>query len=582
MSLFTVSQARYLFAIAIIGVLTSCIIVVDSNQHAIDVDQHTYSSQAAIPSAEQAVAMPDHFSADAALAVLNDGGNAIDAAITAQFVLAVTFPEAGNIGGGGFMLIHKDNNQYFLDYREMAPGQAHRDMYLDEDGQVIPYKSLFGPLAAGIPGTVNGMWKAYQAHGSLPWERLLQPAIDLAREGFIVPDKLAAKIARHISRLDSRGIEVNFKRHFASATAGSLFQQVDLATTLTRIQNQGPKGFYEGETAAIISDFMHREGGLINQQDLKRYEAKWRKPITAEWRGYTLVTSPPTSSGGIAVLQWLGIYDRVEQGLNQKFEHNSAEYMHVLSEAGKRVFADRAEYLGDPDFFAIPKTELLASDYLDRRSASIQLNTISNTDNIKPGLIESEDTTHFSILDAMGNAVANTTTINLSFGSGVVVEGAGFLLNDEMDDFSAKQGVPNYFGALGGSANAIAPYKRMLSSMTPTIVLDDKKVKMVTGSPGGTTIITSVYQSILNALAHDMSVEEVVNTPRFHHQLLPKNQISHHPGIGQDVLDALAAQGYSTRESSFGDLHVILSTQSGLTAASEARGRGKAVVQLNR
>jgi gamma-glutamyltranspeptidase/glutathione hydrolase len=256
--------------------------------------------------------------------------------------------------------------------------------------------------------------------------------------------------------------------------------------------------------------------------------------------------------------------------------------MHVLSEAGKRVFADRAEYLGDPDFFAIPKTELLASDYLDRRSASIQLNTISNTDNIKPGLIESEDTTHFSILDAMGNAVANTTTINLSFGSGVVVEGAGFLLNDEMDDFSAKQGVPNYFGALGGSANAIAPYKRMLSSMTPTIVLDDDKVKMVTGSPGGTTIITSVYQSILNALAHNMSVEEVVNTPRFHHQLLPKNQISHHPGIRQDVLDALAAQGYSTRESSFGDLHVILSTQNGLTAASEARGRGKAVVQLNR
>lgn len=579
MPLFKSSLLRYLFAGAIVTFLTSCIIVVDKNKRSSTSESDNYAYQSSRSPAEHAVAMPDAFSADAALAVLNEGGNAIDAAITAQFVLAVTFPEAGNIGGGGFMVIHKDRQQYFLDYREMAPGKAHRDMYLDEDGKVIPFKSLFGPLAAGIPGTVNGMWKAHQAHGSMSWERLVQPAVDLAHDGFIVPEKLATKIARHIGRLESRDIQVNFKQHFESATAGSLFKQSDLAKTLSRIRDQGPDGFYTGETAAIISAFMRREGGLINEQDLQRYDAKWRKPITAEWRGYTLVTSPPTSSGGIAVLQWLGMYDRVEKRLARKFEHNSAEYMHVLAEAGKRVFADRAEYLGDPDFFEVPKSELLASDYLDQRSASIQLNTISNTDDIKPGLAESEDTTHFSVVDAMGNAVSNTTTINLSFGSGVVVEGAGFLLNDEMDDFSAKKGVPNYFGAVGGSANAIAPYKRMLSSMSPTIVLEDNKVKMVTGSPGGTTILTSVYQSILNALAHDMPVEQVVNAPRFHHQLLPKNQIRHHKGIPQEVLTALEAQGYSLRERNFGDLHVILNTDSGLTAASEARGRGKAVVE---
>ncbi|MBT0585971.1 gamma-glutamyltransferase [Alteromonas sp. SM 2104] len=524
--------------------------------------------------------MPDSFSADAALAVLNEGGNAVDAAIAAQFVLAVTYPEAGNIGGGGFMLIHKDGQQHFLDYREMAPGRAHRDMYLDENGDVIPYASLFGTLAAGIPGTVEGMWQAHQRHGTLPWARLVQPAVMLAAEGFVVPEKLAGRISRYIERIEARDIDVNFAEFFADAKAGETFVQTELAVTLMRIRDKGADGFYRGTTASIISEFMADNGGLINEDDLAAYTAQWRQPITAQWRDYTVVTSPPTSSGGIAILQWLGMYDRVEQRLGVEMKHNSVDYMHVLAEVGKRVFADRGEYLGDPDFVDVPTGDLLNDDYLDQRAAPIQLGKLSLTESVKPGLKESEDTTHFSIVDSMGNAVSNTTTINLSFGSGVVVEGAGFILNDEMDDFSAKEGVPNFFGAIGGKANAIAPYKRMLSSMSPTIVLQEGRVKMVTGSPGGTTILTSVYQSILNALVFNMPVEAVVNTPRFHHQLLPEHLIRHHPGIDASTLNALVDMGYNLRESEFGDLHVILKTEQGLTAASEARGRGKAVVEV--
>lgn len=527
---------------------------------------------------DYAVAMPDSFSADAAMQVLAEGGNAIDAAITAQFVLAVTFPEAGNIGGGGFMLVHHQGQSAFLDYREMAPGDAHRDMYLDENGDVIPFKSIFGPLAAGIPGTVDGMWQAHQRYGSLPWKRLVQPAVDLAAQGFIMPQKLADRISRYQQRLAKRNIKVNFSRFFGHAAAGERFVQTELAATLTRIRDEGKDGFYAGETAKIIADFMRKNGGLISEADLSKYEARWRKPIQSQWRGYQLLTSPPTSSGGIAVTQWLQMYDLVEQRAEAPFEHNSTEYMHALAEIGKRVFADRAEYLGDPDFVQVPQQQLLDANYIRARAADISLDRISNTEHIKPGLHESEDTTHFSIIDAQGNAVSNTTTINLSFGSGVVVEGAGFILNDEMDDFSAKKGVPNFFGALGGEANAIAPYKRMLSSMTPSIVLDDGQVKMVTGSPGGTTIITSVYQSILNALVFNMSAEDVVNSPRFHHQLHPVNQIRHHQGMSQTVLSSLQEMGYELREGNFGDLHVIIRTLDGLNAASEARGRGSAQV----
>jgi len=525
---------------------------------------------------QSAVAMPDTFSAHAAKAVLEQGGNAIDAAIAAQFVLAVTLPEAGNIGGGGFMLIHKDGKGDFIDYRETAPSAAHRDMYLDEQGQVIENKSIYGIHASGVPGSVAGMWLAHKKHGTLPWKALVQPAVTLAEQGFVVPEKLAQLIEDYIAHLNNKNIKVNFASYFASATSGKLFKQPELAATLKRIRDNGQDGFYQGETATIIANFMKQHGGIITQDDLKNYRAKSRTPIKANWNGYQVLTSPPPSSGGIAILQWLKMYELKKPTPAQ--QHNSVGYVHLLAEIGKRVFADRAEYLGDPDFYQVPTAKLLAENYLKNRSSSIDLKAISTTENIKPGLKESEQTTHFSIVDNMGNAVANTTTINLGFGSGVVVEGAGFILNDEMDDFSAKPGVMNIFGAIGGKANEIQPHKRMLSSMTPTILLSNNQVKMVTGSPGGTTIISSVYQSILNAIEFNMSADDVVNSPRFHHQLWPKNVIRAHAGLEPSVKQQLIKMGYTVDERHFGDMHVIINHNGKLDAASEQSGRGKAIV----
>ncbi|RZF82239.1 gamma-glutamyltransferase [Pseudoalteromonas sp. S4488] len=525
---------------------------------------------------QAAVAMPDSYSSDTARAILEQGGNAVDAAIAAQFVLAVTLPEAGNIGGGGFMLIQKDGKGDFIDYRETAPAAAHRDMYLDDKGDVIDNMSVYGIHASGVPGSVAGMWLAHQKHGSLEWKTLLEPAVKLAEQGFIVHPKLAASIERYIARMAKKSVNINFADYFADAKANKVFKQPELAATLKRIRDQGKAGFYEGETAKIIASFMKQHGGIITEQDLKAYQAKSRTPIKGNWRGYEVLTSPPPSSGGIAILQWLKMYDLAKP--KGTLEHNSTTYVHILAEVGKRVFADRAEYLGDPDFYEVPKTALLADDYLRNRASTIRPDAISTTENIKPGLHESEQTTHFSILDKWGNAVANTTTINLSFGSGVVVSGAGFILNDEMDDFSAKPGVMNVFGAIGGKANEIQPHKRMLSSMTPTILLQDNKVKMVTGSPGGTTIISSVYESILNAVEFDMTAEQVVDSPRFHHQLWPKNVIRYHTGLEPKVVKALEKMGYTLDERHFGDMHVIINKDGKLDAASEASGRGKAMV----
>lgn len=530
---------------------------------------------------QQAVAMPDSFSADAAMAVLEEGGNAVDAAIAAQFVLAVTLPEAGNIGGGGFMTIAFEGENDFLDYREMAPANAHRDMYLDNEGNVKPYESLFGAKASGIPGTVAGMWAAHKKYGSLPWERLLEPAVSLAEEGFIVPKKLSDNIAWYIEKTEEQGLKGNFAHYFSQAKASTRFTQPELATTLKHIQAQGKDGFYRGEVAEKIVSFMQNNGGLITHDDLQAYHAVWRAPLTYQWQDYTLVTAPPPSSGGVAVAQWIGMLDAYTTMAtpSTSLKHNSLDYIHVMSEIGKRVFADRAQYMGDPDFVNVPVNALIAPDYIDARAKAINLHEISVTEDIKPGLKESEDTTHFSILDRWGNAVANTTTINLTFGSGVVVSGAGFLLNDEMDDFSAKPGVPNFFGAVGGEANAIAPYKRMLSSMTPTLVKEGNDVVLVTGSPGGTTIISSVTQSLLNALLFDMTAEDAVNAPRFHHQLLPKDTIRMHDGFLDSDVQQLKQRGYVIDQRRFGDLHLIKRTHQGLEAASEASGRGKSMVR---
>ena len=563
--------------IGFISVIVAFISVVAACSHAPNPPVDSASNNT-VGLSQQAVAMPDSYSADAAMQVLQDGGNAIDAAITAQFVLAVTLPEAGNVGGGGFMTIKFEDSTDFLDYREMAPENAHRDMYLDEQGDVKPYESLFGAKASGIPGTVAGMWAAHKKYGTLDWERLLAPAVDLAEQGFVVHEKLANNIDHYIERTKEAAINNNFSEYFAHAKAGTTFKQPELAKTLKAIQQQGKDGFYKGDVAKHIVDFMQQNGGLITYEDLLAYKAVWRKPLHLNWQGYELVTAPPPSSGGVAVAQWIGMLEAYD-ATHDLPAQNSTEYIHVMSEIGKRVFADRAEYMGDPDFVSVPVEALTDANYITQRAADIQPTSISDTPSVKPGLKESEDTTHFSIMDRWGNAVANTTTINLTFGSGVVVTGAGFLLNDEMDDFSAKPGVPNFFGAVGGEANAIEPYKRMLSSMTPTLVTKDDQVVLVTGSPGGTTIISSVTQSLLNALLYDMSAEEAVNSPRFHHQLLPKDTIRMHDGFTEATVNELKAMGYTIDNRRFGDVHLIKRTKEGVEAASEKSGRGKSLVQ---
>ena len=563
--------------IGFISVIVAFISVVAACSHAPNPPVDSASNNT-VGLSQQAVAMPDSYSADAAMQVLQEGGNAIDAAITAQFVLAVTLPEAGNVGGGGFMTIKFEDNTDFLDYREMAPENAHRDMYLDEQGDVKPYESLFGAKASGIPGTVAGMWAAHKKYGTLDWERLLAPAVDLAEQGFVVHEKLANNIDHYIERTKEAAINNNFSEYFAHAKAGTTFKQPELAKTLKAIQQQGKDGFYKGDVAKHIVDFMQQNGGLITYEDLLAYKAVWRKPLHLNWQGYELVTAPPPSSGGVAVAQWIGMLEAYD-ATHDLPAQNSTEYIHVMSEIGKRVFADRAEYMGDPDFVSVPVKALTDANYITQRAADIQPTSISDTPSVKPGLKESEDTTHFSIMDRWGNAVANTTTINLTFGSGVVVTGAGFLLNDEMDDFSAKPGVPNFFGAVGGEANAIEPYKRMLSSMTPTLVTKDDQVVLVTGSPGGTTIISSVTLSLLNALLYDMSAEEAVNSPRFHHQLLPKDTIRMHDGFTEATVNELKAMGYTIDNRRFGDVHLIKRTKEGVEAASEKSGRGKSLVQ---
>ena len=563
--------------IGFISVIVAFISVVAACSHAPNPPVDSASNNT-VGLSQQAVAMPDSYSADAAMQVLQEGGNAIDAAITAQFVLAVTLPEAGNVGGGGFMTIKFEDSTDFLDYREMAPENAHRDMYLDEQGDVKPYESLFGAKASGIPGTVAGMWAAHKKYGTLDWERLLAPAVDLAEQGFVVHEKLANNIDHYIERTKEASINNNFSEYFAHAKAGTTFKQPELAKTLKAIQQQGKDGFYKGDVAKHIVGFMQQNGGLITYEDLLAYKAVWRKPLHLNWQGYELVTAPPPSSGGVAVAQWIGMLEAYD-ATHDLPAQNSTEYIHVMSEIGKRVFADRAEYMGDPDFVSVPVEALTDANYITQRAADIQPTSISDTPSVKPGLKESEDTTHFSIMDRWGNAVANTTTINLTFGSGVVVTGAGFLLNDEMDDFSAKPGVPNFFGAVGGEANAIEPYKRMLSSMTPTLVTKDDQVVLVTGSPGGTTIISSVTQSLLNALLYDMSAEEAVNSPRFHHQLLPKDTIRMHDGFTEATINELKAMGYTIDNRRFGDVHLIKRTKEGVEAASEKSGRGKSLIQ---
>jgi len=524
-----------------------------------------------------AVAMPDRYGAQVSEDILRAGGNAVDAAIAAGFALAVTYPEAGNIGGGGFMLIHIDGEAAFLDYRETAPLAAHRDMYLDAQGDVIEKISLIGIKAAGVPGTVAGLWAAHQRYGTLAWKDLLMPAVDLAANGFLVTKDLADRQLEYSARFAGT---TNFDQHFGNLTDGAVFKQPELARTLLRIAASGAEDFYAGETAKLIVDEMERGDGLITADDLARYKAVWREPLRAAWREYEVLSAPPPSSGGFAVIQLLKIKDYTDHHF-QGLEHNSPQYIHLVAEIEKRVFADRAEYLGDPDYVDVPIVKLLDEDYIASRAQQIDSHDISSVDGVPPGL-ESHNTIHYSILDRWSNAVSNTYTINDWFGNGVVVEGAGFLLNGEMDDFSVKPGVPNLYGVVGNTANEIQPGKRMLSSMSPTILLKDGEVAMVLGTSGGPTIFTSVFQTIVNMLDFGMTPGDAVAATRFHHQLLPPDLVTYSPArpLPRETISALGDRGYRAKPHSFsfGDLQVILRDGDELQAASDPRNRGQSII----
>ena len=524
-----------------------------------------------------AVAAPDQYAAQVAADVMKKGGNAVDAAVATAFTLAVTYPEAGNIGGGGFMTLYMDGKPYFLDYRETAPKAASRNMYLDEKGEIIENLSLVGARAAGVPGTVMGLWEAHQKFGKLPWAELITPAVGYAKNGF----KIAAKQYQY--REDALGLfkdSTNFNDYFGSMKVGETFKQPELAQTLERIADKGVSEFYQGKTADLLVAQMQADKGLITKDDLKDYKAVWREPMAVSWRGNVVYTAPPPSSGGVALAQLLGIKE--DRAVDFKgVAHNSAQYIHLLAEIEKRVFADRADYLGDPAFTKVPVDQLVAKDYLAKRAAQVNPKAISDTDQVKPGL-EPHQTTHFSIVDKQGNAVSNTYTLNLDYGSGVVVKGAGFLLNDEMDDFSAKPGAANAFGVVGGDANAIAPGKRMLSSMSPSLMTRDGKVELVIGTPGGSRIFTSIFQVMNNLYDYGMPLDKAVAAQRVHHQLLPKDTIyfdSYAPLTGP-VADELKKMGYVLEDQGWemGDIQAIRVDGTKLETASDPRGRGVGMI----
>lgn len=493
------------------------------------------------------------------LDVLQKGGNAVDAAVAVALALAVTHPQAGNLGGGGFLLIRmSDGRTAALDFRERAPKSASADMYLKADGSVDQDKVQFGSTAAGVPGSPAGLWHALQMFGTRKLGVLAAPAIRLAREGFAVDHFLAADLReskRELGRFAST--RKVFFRDGETLAPGDVLVQADLAATLERFAQHGPDGFYKGKTAELIVAQMQRDGGFVTAADLADYTVRERTPLLGSYRGHEVLTMPPVSSGGVALLQMLNMlsgYDLKALGFG------GSESIHLLTEVMRRAYADRSRWLGDPDHYQVPVDGLIGAQYAAKLRASIDRDKVSAVaPGLPPGKTESDDTTHFSIVDEAGNAVACTTTINSTFGAMVVVDGAGFLLNNEMDDFSAKPGVPNQFGLVGGKANAIAPGKRMLSSMTPTIVSKDGELRLVLGAPGGGRIITAVLQTLLNVVDHGMGLESAVRAPRVHHQWLPDELVWESLALPPDVRTALAAKGhkFAARPRGIGQMFAI-------------------------
>jgi len=504
---------------------------------------------------------------DVALQVLKDGGNAVDAAVTAGFALAVTQPRSGNIGGGGFMLIAPGDGAApeAIDYRETAPAAATEDLFLDDDGNVVQNRSRFTHKAAGVPGTVAGLALALERHGSISLQQALAPAIKLASDGFVVPRRFSEGLEQARERMTRwpSTLETFYKEDGSAWQPGERFRQPKLAATLQRIADQGTDGFYKGKTARLIAQEMASNDGLITEADLASYKPVIRTPVHGTYRGYDIYSMSPPSSGGVHIVQILNILEGFPIG---EFGHNSASAIHHMAEAMKLAYADRTQYLGDTDFVDVPVEGLISKGYAEELRSTIKADKTRPASEIKPGqpaAYESPETTHFSVVDRWGNAVSNTYTINFSYGSGITVAGAGFLLNNEMDDFSAKPGVPNAYGLIGGAANKIEPGKRMLSSMSPTVVRKDGRNFLVTGSPGGSRIITTTLQVIMNVIDHGMNIQSAVSVPRIHHQWLP-DQIRVEQGISADTVKLLESKGHTVvTDSAMGAIQSIMIGEDG-------------------
>lgn len=507
--------------------------------------------------------------------ILSRGGNAVDAAVATGIALAVTLPRAGNLGGGGFMLVHiaEQNKTIAIDYREMAPKAAHRDMFLDKDGNVDNKLARFSHQSSGVPGTVAGLAHALEKYGTMSWASVVEPSIRLAQDGIVVSYDLAENLKSRHKWLTANDATAKafYKTNKVPYEAGEVLVQPDLAKTLKLLAKEGPSAFYQGEIARKIAKDMKKHGGLITMEDMANYKVAEREVVRTNYRGFDVVSMPPTSSGGVHVVQMLNI---LEQYPVAKMGAGSAKNVHLLSEVMKLAYADRSEYLGDPDHFDVPIKGLTSKAYAKELAVNISMKQARASKTIKPGNpapYESPDTTHFSVMDKFGNAVSNTYTLNFSYGSGIVIPGTGILMNNEMDDFSSKPGVPNGFGLIGGEANSIQPTKRPLSSMTPTMIFKDGKPYVVVGSPGGSRIITTVLQVLINVMDHKMNIADAIHAPRVHHQWLP-DRLELEPGFSPDTIEILKLLGQNVKKGkTMGSVQSIMYKDGHFYGASDPR-----------